>query len=92
MDYGKIADDIQRTSKLLDMNAILVDLMITMVRKYATIFHNIAVPIPQAKHNSVFYTHLNHTLSEMNLVDLKDKFDLFICMSAEDAQFMVELI
>lgn len=50
-----------------------------------------AEPFKQAKHNSVFYTHLNDSLQEKNLVSIKDKFDSFICMSPEDAQFMIEL-
>ena len=50
-----------------------------------------AEPFKGAKHNSVFYTHLNDSLQEKNLVSIKDKFDSFICMSPEDAQFMIEL-
>lgn len=50
-----------------------------------------AVPIAKAKHNSVFYTHLNDILQEKNLVSIKDKFDSFVCMSPEDAQFLIEL-
>lgn len=89
---GKIADDIQRTSKLLGYECNIGGFDDYNGEEICYhLSYNIAVPIPQAKHNSVFYTHLNHTLSEMNLVDLKDKFDSFICMSAEDAQFMVEL-
>lgn len=53
--------------------------------------HHLALPINRAKHNSVFYTHLNDVLKEKNLVDIKDKFDSFICMSPEDAQFLIEL-
>lgn len=55
------------------------------------LYYHIAVPIKKAKHNSVFYTHLNDSLKEKNLVDIKDKFDSFICMSEEDVQFLVEL-
>lgn len=50
-----------------------------------------ATPIPAAKHNSVFYTHLNDVLQETALLDLANKFDSFICMSQEDAQFMIEM-
>jgi len=50
-----------------------------------------AIPIPQAKHNSVFYTHLNTVMKEINLIGLKDKFDSFVCMSPEDAEFLIEL-
>lgn len=49
------------------------------------------VPMKEAKHNSVFYTHLNFALREDYLVSIKDKFDSFICMSPEDAQFLIEL-
>lgn len=89
---GKIADDIQRTSKELGYECRCGGLgdydgeEICYHLNYA-----VAVPNPQAKHNSVFYTHLNHILSEINLVDLKDKFDSFIGMSPEDAEFLVEL-
>ena len=50
-----------------------------------------AVPIPQAKHNSVFYTHLNNVLKEKNFVGMKNQFDSFICMSPEDAEYLIEL-
>lgn len=50
-----------------------------------------AVPMPNAKHNSVFYTHLNNTLKERNFVGMKDLFDSFICMSPEDAEYLIEL-
>lgn len=51
----------------------------------------LAIPIPQAKHNSVFYTHLNDKLTEEQLKSIKDQFDSFICMSPEDAEFLLEL-
>ena len=50
-----------------------------------------AVPIPKAKHNSVFYTHLNDVLKEKNILSIKDEFDSFICMSPEDAQYLIEI-
>lgn len=53
--------------------------------------HAEGLPIPKAKHNSVFYTHLNTKLKEAYIVSIKDKFDSFICMSEEDAQFLIEL-
>ena len=53
--------------------------------------YHIAMPIKEARHNSVFYTHLNDVLQEKNLVSIKDQFDSFVCMSPEDAQFMIEL-
>lgn len=89
---GKIADDIQRIStqlgfecrcgKFEDYNGEEIC--------YHLEYHR-AVPIPKAKHNSVFYTHLNDILQEVNLVRMKDSFDSFICMSSEDAQFLIEL-
>ena len=53
--------------------------------------YHIAVPMPQARHNSIFYTHLNDKLTEVHLCEMKDKFDSFICMSPEDAEFLIEL-
>lgn len=58
---------------------------------YLDYLYNAAVPMKRAKHNSVFYTHLNYTLQEKHLCSLKDKFDSFICMSPEDAAFLIEL-
>ena len=52
---------------------------------------HLAVPIPMARHNSVFYTHLNDKLQEKTICEQKDRFDSFICMSQEDAQFLTEL-
>lgn len=53
--------------------------------------YQLAIPISQAKHNSVFYTHLNDKLTEEQLISIKDQFDSYICMSAEDAEFLIEL-
>lgn len=53
--------------------------------------YHIAVPVKEAKHRSVFYTHLNLNLDEKELVSIKDDFDSFICMSPEDVQFLIEL-
>ena len=53
--------------------------------------YSLAVPIPNAKHNSIFYTHLNNVLKEKHFVGMKDKFDSFICMSPEDAEYLIEL-
>lgn len=89
---GKIADDIQRTSKALGYECNIGGFDDYKGEEICYhLSYTIAVPVPNAKHNSVFYTHLNHTLSEINLVDIKDKFDSFICMSPEDAQFLIEL-
>lgn len=89
---GKIADDIMSNAKLLGYECRCGGLSdyqgedICYHLKYGS-----AVPIPQAKHNSVFYTHLNDLLKEINLVDIKDSFDSFICMSPEDAQYLIEI-
>ena len=89
---GKIAEDIQRTSIQLGYAC-----RCGQFEDYAGeeicyhLAYHIAVPIPQAQHNSVFYTHLNDALKEKNIVSIKDQFDSFICMSPEDAQFLIEL-
>lgn len=53
--------------------------------------YHVAVPIKKAEHNSVFYTHLNDALQEKNLFSIKNDFDSYICMSPEDAEYMIEL-
>lgn len=59
---------------------------------YFDFFYNSAVPMKGAKHNSVFFTHINLSINEKYiLTPLKDKFDSFICMSPEDAEFLIEL-
>lgn len=50
-----------------------------------------AVPIPQAKHNSLFYTHINDKIGETLMVKMKDQFDSFVCMSEEDVEYLLEL-
>lgn len=50
-----------------------------------------AKPIVGAKHNSVFYTHSVNLNYEIDLEKLKGCFDSYICMSPEDAQFLIEL-
>lgn len=45
----------------------------------------------EAKVNSVFITHTDDSLKEHDLVAIKEKFDSFIAMSTEDAQFLYEL-
>lgn len=57
---------------------------------YHLAYHQ-AVPLPNAKHNSVFYTHMNDILNEKNFVGMKDQFDSFICMSPEDAEYLIGL-
>lgn len=53
-------------------------------------FHR-AQPIIGAKHNSVYFTHSVNVEYEFDLEILKGKFDSYICMSPEDAQFLIEL-
>ena len=53
--------------------------------------HHIAAPFKDAEHNSVFYTHINDVLQEKAFCDVKDIFDSYICMSPEDAQYLIEL-
>lgn len=55
------------------------------------LFHNSAVPFKDAKHNSIFITHTDDKLKEVELVNKKNRFDSFICMSPEDVQFLIEL-
>lgn len=50
-----------------------------------------AQPYKEAKINSVFITHCDDKVKEHDLLDMKDKFDLFFCMSPEDAIFLKEL-
>lgn len=50
-----------------------------------------ATPVVGAKHNSVFYTHSVNVDYEMDLEHNKGIFDSYICMSPEDAQFLIEL-
>ena len=50
-----------------------------------------ARPIEGARHNSVFYTHSVNLEYELDLEKTKGDFDSYICMSPEDAQFLIEL-
>lgn len=89
---GIIADDIKRTAESLGISCRSgkrADYAGEEI--YYHLAYQIAVPNPKAKHNSVFYTHLNDILQEINIIDIKDKFDSFICMSPEDAQYLIEL-
>lgn len=51
----------------------------------------LAQPYTMAKHNSVFITHTDDKTKESDLIKMKDDFDSFICMSKEDAAFLIEL-
>lgn len=51
----------------------------------------IALPYSRAKVNSVFITHTDDVMKEHDLHSMRNKFDSYITMSEEDAQFLVEL-
>lgn len=48
-------------------------------------------PFAGAKHNSVFYTHAVNLEYEFDVEDMKGKYDSYICMSLEDAEYLIEL-
>lgn len=50
-----------------------------------------AQPRKEAKVNMVFITHTDDTFKEQTLERMKGQFDIYLCMSREDAQFLVEL-
>lgn len=89
---GKIADDIIENAQALGYECRCGGFQDYQGEEicYHLSFHY-AMPIPKAKHNSVFYTHINDVFAEKTIMDIKDKFDSFICMSPEDAEYLVEL-
>lgn len=50
-----------------------------------------AQPYKEAKLNAVFITHTDDSIKEFDLTRMKDQFDVFVTMSPEDAQFLLEL-
>lgn len=50
-----------------------------------------AQPYKEAIINSVFVTHIDDSVKEHDLIAMKDAFDIFFCMSPEDASFLIEL-
>lgn len=50
-----------------------------------------AVPFKLAKTNVVFVTHTDDSGKEISLKQMKDDFDVYVCMSKEDACFLKEL-
>lgn len=89
---GKIAADIQREASLMGIECRRGEL--DEYKGEDICYHlswYLAVPIPQAKHNSVFYTHVNNEFNEFNLTTLNGQFDSIICMSPEDVQYLIEL-
>lgn len=89
---GKIADDIQKNAELLGYSCRCGKTEDYQGEEICYhLNYAIAKPIKQARHNSVFYTHLNDVFQELNIVEEKDSFDSFICMSPEDSQYLIEL-
>ena len=89
---GKIALDIQREAQALGYECRCGEL--EDYRGEEICYHMsyaYGVPITQAKHNSIFYTHINYQLMEEHFSSLKEQFDSFICMSPEDVQYLIEL-
>lgn len=89
---GIISDDIKR-----EANRLGIECRSGMADDYQGeeicyhLDYHLAQPIKSAKHNSVFYTHLNDAIQENNLISIKGKFDSYICMSPEDAQYLIDL-
>lgn len=50
-----------------------------------------AQPYKEAKINAVFITHTDDAVKEGDLIRMKNQFDIFVTMSPEDAQFLIEL-
>ncbi len=89
---GKIADDIQKNAEILGFSCRCGKTEDYQGEEICYhLNYAIAKPIKQARHNSVFYTHLNDVFQELNIVEEKDSFDSFICMSPEDSQYLIEL-
>ena len=89
---GKIADDIQQEATKLGLKCrqgAYEDYDNEDICYHLN--HHIAAPFKNAKHNSVFYTHLNDSLQEKAFYETRDHFDSYICMSPEDAQYLIEL-
>lgn len=87
-----LIEDIQREAEMLGYECNFGDYKDYKGEEiYYDFNYHIAVPVKEAKHNSVFYTHLNIDLDEKHLISMKNEFDSFICMSPEDAQFLLEL-
>ena len=89
---GKIIDDIQQSATALGLICRVGGSDDYQGEEYY--YHMVpvlSIPEPRAKHNSVFFTHVNTKLGEYSLIKMKDKFDSFICMSEEDVEFYIEL-
>lgn len=89
---GKIAEDIKFH---LEKNGIICDYGSPDNYSKQEICYHLgyayAKPKIDAKVNSVFVTHVDDKIKENMLVNLKDMFDSFICMSKEDSIFLEQL-
>lgn len=88
-----LAEDIQKSAQLMGIECHVGDFDDYNGEDiYFDFLYNSAAPMKGAKHNSVFFTHVNLSINEKYILHpLKDKFDSFICMSPEDAEFLIEL-
>lgn len=87
-----LADDIYENIKRQGIQVRIGD--IKEYRDEEVCFHmwwRTAVPAKDAKKNVVFVTHIDDKGKEYDLLQLKNQFDIFICMSEEDAKFLEEL-
>ncbi len=89
---GKLADDTVRYLTQMGYSCRVGQL--EDYKEEEIVYHlnyHLAKPILGAKHNSVFYTHSVNLNYEIDLERTKGMFDSYICMSPEDAQFLIEL-
>ena len=89
---GAIAGDIQNELKSKGMQCDLGNG--NNYNNHEVCFHMsyaYAKPNHLAKHNSVFITHIDDTLKEILVKTKLNGFDSIICMSSDDAQFLVSL-
>lgn len=89
---GKLADDMIKylTLKGYECNKGKIENYAGEEIVYHLNYH-MAKPIRGARHNSVFYTHSVNALYETDLECIKGEFDSYICMSPEDAEYLIEL-
>jgi len=88
-----LAEDIKKSAQKLGIECNVGDFEnYNGEEVYFDFLYNSATPMKGAKHNSVFFTHVNLSINEKYILrPLRDKFDSFICMSPEDAEFLIEL-
>ena len=51
----------------------------------------VALPYKNARVNSVFITHIDDSMKEFDLCSMKNRFNSFVTMSNEDANFLIDL-